>query len=509
MSIEPTRDFSTGISLRDVLPEAQAIGAHDIVFQTACGKWDECETDDLYVAVSETEVDGHDLAQSAIARGTNAIVCERLLPISVPQFIVDDSRIAYGKICHALAGRPTERISTIAVAGTAGKTVVSQLIHSVLKAADHECGLSSSIETKFGGSRKSDSIFEPNPAALSSHLATMEIGRCSHAVIEAASQTLAKHVFAGISLDAAVITNLRRNHCELHGSFENYQRANARLLGYLKSTGFAVVNADEKHAIELLDEVSVPALTFGIHQQAEVTGKMLDRCGRFQTFIITAGSESAVIRTSTIGKQHVYNCLAAAAVGLTLGLDLKTIAKGLETANLPGRLERVDCGQEFGIWIDSASSPNHLSGAIAAIAPVCEGKLWCVCATDENHSETQRNQLGTVLERKTERPVISSIQSGLPNSRINYEPFHQVIDGFEDSSMARVVPNRAKAIEWVLSQAKPGDAVLLAGCGHHPIANLEQHPVPMTDRNVCQAILTGEQQAELDEPSIFPISDYQ
>ena len=120
MSIYPTREFPTGISLRDVLPEAQAIGANDIVFQTACGKWDECEENDLYVAVSEAEADGHDLAQNALARGANAIVCERLLPVSVPQFIVEDSRIAYGKICHALAGRPTERISTIAVAGTAG-----------------------------------------------------------------------------------------------------------------------------------------------------------------------------------------------------------------------------------------------------------------------------------------------------------------------------------------------------------------------------------------------------
>lgn len=328
-------------------------------------------------------------------------------------------------------------------------------------------------------------------------------------MIETSSQLLAQHALSGIELDVSVITNLQRNQSDWHGSFQNYLRANARMLSYLKATGVAVINADDKYSMHLLDEISVPALTYGIHREAEVKAKLLDRCASFQTFIISAGMESVVLRTSIIGKQHIYHCLAATAVGLTLGLDLKVIARGLETARIPGRLQRVDCGQEFNLWIDSARNPNQLNGAISAIAPVCDGKLWCVCSVDDAQSETERKKLGIILEKKTEKAIITSHFAGVPKSRIDYEPFHQIIDGFEDPSFASLMPGRIRAIEWALSQAAPGDSVLITGCGSNPIGNVDHAGDHITDHDACRTFLTNKKSNDNEPPQIFKISDYQ
>ena len=487
MSTSQAQGISAGIQLRDILPDSKAVGPTDVVIKSACGKWSECQPGDIFVAIADAETDGHNFVSDAISKGATAIVGERLLPVSVPQFIVEDSRIAYGKICHALAGSPSNRIGTIGISGSVGKSVTSHLIYAILKKSGLESGLSSSIETRFADTTEPAQLATTAPL-LANQLAKMAISNCSHAVMETSSIALAQHALSGMQLDAAILTNIQRCNLGFHQNFSNYQRAEARLLDYLKPSGFAVVNADDKNAIKLLDDLDVPALTFGIHNYAEVSAKLLDRNCSFQTFLLTAGNETVVVRTATIGKQHIYNCLAATAVSLTFGIDLETIAQGLEFAQTPGRLERIDCGQGFGVWVDSSLSPNQLNGAIAAVAPLCEGKLWCVGSTDHSQTPEERKQIGSILERKTEKPIITQSKS---TTQIDYEPSHQVIDGFEDPSSAHVMPDRIKAIEWALSQAGEKDIVLISGAGERPIATVGDEQWSVTDKDVCTAFLTN------------------
>ena len=174
------------------------------------------------------------------------------------------------------------------------------------------------------------------------------------------------------------------------------------------------------------------------------------------------------VRTSIIGDEHLYNCLCAATVGVALGIDIETIARGLESGSiLPGRLERVECGQDFGVWIDSAKTPIQLATALRTLKQVVKGKVWCVCSTLEEQSIIHRSQIGEVLDRAADQVVLTR---DVVDSFTDYEPMHQMLDGFEDPKTARLVPNRFRAIEWVLCQAKPEDAVLIAGCGEKPFA---------------------------------------
>jgi UDP-N-acetylmuramoyl-L-alanyl-D-glutamate--2,6-diaminopimelate ligase len=505
MSTRQSATMSAGIRLRDVLPQAKTVGSSNVVFHSACGQWNECQPEDVFVAVNGSDCDGHDFAIDAVERGASAVVGERLMPIQKPQFLVDDSRAAYGTICHALAGNPSQRLATIGVSGTDGKTVTAHLIHSILQSAGNSAGLSSSIETRFGRKAETAQATVTSPI-VAEQLCKMALGDCSYAVVEADPIALARHAISGVALDAAVLTNIRRGNLDQHGSNENYRRNTARLLDYVKSTGFAIVNADDKESFRILDVCPTPTLTFGIHEHAEVTAKLLDRNYNWQTFILSAGTESIPVRTQIIGKQHIYNCLAAAATALTFGFDLETIARGLEAARIPGRLERVDCGQPFGVWIDSALSPSQLSVAISAIGQVCEGKVWCVCSTDSCQSSEQRRRIGEILERKTEKSVIT--QSRICDV-VDYEPAHQILDGFEKPARTRFMPNRVKAIDWVLSQAGRKDSVLIAGCGERSVGVAAENWT-VTDRDFCQAWLYDHRSVETppNRHQIYKIDDY-
>ncbi len=327
MSTQELASVCSSIRLNEILPGSKFIGKGDIRVRSCSSRWDECEPEDLYVAIVDADSDGHEYAHEAVRRGASAIVTERLLAIDRPQCIVDDTRLAFGTICHALAGDPSNRIAAIGVSGSDGKTVTSHLIRSIFEATGGEVGVLSSIESRLGPGLRLPPNKQINSALLADQLAAMVLAGCTQAVIEMPGIALAQHALSGISLDAAVLTNIRMDDIRFHGSKANYRRAKTRLLDYLKPTGFAVLNADDPTTHFLLDQIDSPVLTIGMKHEAEVTARVVERCSSEQTFLISAGGETAVVRTSIIGDQHIYNCLSAAAVGLTSGIELAVIAR--------------------------------------------------------------------------------------------------------------------------------------------------------------------------------------
>lgn len=502
-----------GIRLCDILPNAKFIGAKDIVVHSCCGQWDDCQSDDIFVAIVGSELDGHEFSHEAIKRGAAAVVTERLLTIDRPQCIVPDTRKAYGKICQALAGSPSNRMSTIGIAGSDGKTVTGHLIRSVLKAAGKTTGMVSSIEADLGEGCQSIPTQKLNPPSLAEQLSRMVMSGCTHAAVELSSVSLAQRALYGVEFDITVITNIRQDHLQFHGSVDNYRRALLRSLQCLKPHGMTVVNIDDPTSHFLLKSLEVPTLTIGMKQDAQITAESIERCSSEQTFIIKAGNESIPVRTSILGDQHIYNCLAATAVGLSMGIELSIIARGLESANrIPGRLERIECGQQFGVWVDAARNPNQLATAVRSIKQVTQGKVWCVCSTNDEQTQNERRRLGEVVERSAVEPIITRVAV---DQISDYEPTHQVLDGFDEPAKARIIPNRFKAIEWALQQAQPGDSVLITGCGEKPFALVGENRWTINDRDVCQAWLYDHASVQdfagrctESDPVIFDINDY-
>ena len=499
----------TGISLKRVLPEAKFFGTDDVIVRSCCGKWDECHSNDLYVAIVGPEQDGHDFASQAIKMGAGAILAERLLAVNSPQCIVDDSRHAYGVLCQQLAGQPSQRLVSIGVSGTDGKTVTTALINAIFETAGQKSRLINSIENQ--KATVDPNMVEWTPPWLANCLSNAALANHSHCVVEIPSTALAQHHAAGLELDIALLTNIRKDYLGFHGSTRNYRNAKMRLLDHLKPEGMAVLNADDPTTHFLLDKIDKPTLTIGVHQAAEVTGKILEQSISEQTIMITAGQESVIVRTSMIGQHHLYNCLTAAAVGLAQNIGLETIARGLESVgHVPGRLQRIECGQPFGVFIDTGRTPTQLATALHTLKQATDGRVICVASSNQEHEPGVREQIGRVIERGSDLCVITEENAGAVDS---YHTIHQVLDGFKRAAKPQVIPNRLKAIEWALANARKGDVVLVAGKGDRPIAVVDDSRWEINDADVCTAWLYDESNQhdyeDNDGPTIYRFDDYQ
>ncbi len=452
-----------GVSLRSICPEARIFGGEDIRIRACCGDARSCRPGDLYIAVLEPDADGHDHEQvtEAVRRGAAAILTESYLPISIPQAVVADSRKAYGRICQHLVGNPSDTMRLVGVTGTNGKTTTGLLAASVLRAAGMQTGFTGSLVHSDSASSAPAQRTTPAPPELANWLLRMANNSCSHAVIEVSSRALAQHRTAGLTFDAAVVTNLRRDHVDYHGSVVNYQQAKARLLEQLRPAGFAVLNADDPGCQSLLAKLECPAITFGIQKNAEVMASVVERYSSEQTFVLTAGNEAVPVRTRIIGDQHIANCLAAAAIGLVYGADLTVIARGLEAIErVPNRLDRVECGQSFNVFVDCADTPDRLAATLQTLRSVTRGRLICAFGIDDHRSAEDRPLLGRAVERYSDVGALTDGPFG------NAEPLqivHDLLDGYVRAAKAQVMPNRRRAIAWALSQARAGDTVLIAG----------------------------------------------
>ena len=276
---------------------------------------------------------------------------------------------AYGRVCQALAGNPSFKLKLIGITGTNGKTTTSCLIASVLLKAGYRVGMAGTLGYFDGQEIEPATHTTPPAETLAPLLARMVTNECTHATLEVSSHALAQSRIAGVRLDVACVTNVSRDHLDYHTSLQDYRLAKSKLLDYLAPEGFAVVNADDAIAVGYLRHFHGPALTIGIRKPAEITAAPVEQFPSEQTFLLTAGSETVPVRTRMIGTHHIYNCLTAAAVGLTYGLDLATVVRGLEAVDyVPGRLQRIECGQPFSVFIDYAHTPDALAGSLAGLA---------------------------------------------------------------------------------------------------------------------------------------------
>jgi len=472
------------VSLREFFPHSRIVGSPDIRISSCCDDPRRCRPGDLYAAVQTAGADSPTAIEEALRRGAKAVLADRFHPVNVPVCVVPDSSDAFGRLCQHLAGNPSGRMRTVGITGTNGKSTTAWLLDSIFAAAGQRNGLISSIAYSDGLDRVAAPRTTPPARELAAQLAQMADHDCGTSVVEVSSRALAERRIAGVEFDVAVLTNLRRDHLDYHGSVFNYRRIKSRLFEHLKPNGVAVVNADDSASRFALQRLERPVLTVGLHTPAELTATVIERQAGEQTFLLDAGDETAAIQTRMMGDHHVYNCLSAAAVGLLMGLELTTIARGLEAVDsIPGRLEPVVCGQPFGVYVDAARSPDALAVVLRTLRQVTSGRVICVFSSAATSDPAQRPLLGRVVERTAHLGVITDDN---PLGRQSLQIAHEIIDGYDRPARAHVLPNRAEAIRWALSQARPGDAVLIAGKGERRYQVSRHEKQQGDDRSVAR-----------------------
>ena len=364
------------------MPGAAFVGADDIAVDACWADPRRVEPGSLFVALEETGRDSHRSIGEALRRGCGAVLSQHSAPeISVPSCFVPDVWEAYGRLCHALAANPSRQMKIIGVAGAGDKTVLSCLIASILNLAGNKIGVLGRLGCLDGHEVCSSVRTIPPADQLADVLARMVANGCSHAVLDVSAAAIGKRRAEGVQFDAVCLAGPRRIRHTISDPLGNDQGSRPRLLNYLAPEGFVVIDADAPGSARYLSQIDGPVLTVGLRSAAEITARIVERSAAGQVFLLAAGSEAMPVRTSMIGTRHVRCCLMAAAVGLAYGIELVKIVQGLEAVDyVPGRLQRIDCGQPFGVFIDDAHTPNALAAALKTLRAVASGRLICVLA---------------------------------------------------------------------------------------------------------------------------------
>lgn len=455
-------DRQGGVSLDRLLPDATRTGKGSVIATSCTCEWREVRPGDVFVALSErlgNDEDGHAYVKQAVDRGAIAIICEEPVPVfDVPTYVLADSRDAYGKLCLALSGTPHLQIPVIAVTGTHGKSTVVALLDSIFSMAGKHCGKISGIGC-YDGMSHSASLNVPTAPELASRLERMVAAGCTHALVEVSSEALAQSAFAGVMFDAVCITNVSDAHLDLHNSVQSYRNLKRRILDSLSPSGLAVFNADDPVSIKWLTHVDGPVLTYGTKDQAEISAYLIEQYSNEQVFMISAGSQSASIRTAMVGQHHISNCLAAAAIALSYGIDLQIVAAGIEAVeNLPGRMERIDCGQGFPVYVDAADTAESLRASLRTARQICTGRVLCVLADPARATYSEQLAVAHVVSRLADVAIVARA----------FPQEETAVCDSEQRACVEVVANRAEAIACAVGLAKPGDVVVIAGCRWEP-----------------------------------------
>ncbi len=481
-------DLGTTVDLHTLLPEAKFTGTGNLRIDGCACDSRQVLPGQLFVAISGTRHDGHDHVTEAIRRGCVAVLSQRALPeVTVPVGTVADARAAYGQICQALAANPSHDMKVIGVTGTNGKTTTACLIAGILTEADHKVGMLGTLGYLDGKETHESTLTTPPADELATWLRRMARNDCSHVVMEVSSHALDQARVAGVRFDAACVTNVTQDHLDYHPTIRDYRAAKSKLFSYLPPEGFAVINADDPIAVGYLRQIDSPVLTVGIHAPAEISATIIEQSTSEQIFLLRAGSETIPVRTCMIGDHHVYNCLVAAAVGLTYGIELPTIAKGIESiGHVPGRLERIECGQPFGVFVDYAHTPDALTAALRALRDVIRGRLICVFGAGGNRDREKRPMMASAVEAIADLAILTSDN---PRDEDPREITHDVLSGFRRRDQVEVVLDRTEAIAEALSIAEPGDCVLIAGKGHENYQIVGGDRIPLDDGDIAKGWL--------------------
>jgi UDP-N-acetylmuramoyl-L-alanyl-D-glutamate--2,6-diaminopimelate ligase len=423
----------------------------------------------LFFAVPGVHLDGHDFIADAVARGAAAVVAERETAVlAVPQLLVTRTRDALADAADAWYGRPSERLEVIGVTGTDGKTTTCYLAVAALAAGGRRPGMIGTVAVRVGDEIRPNEDRNTTPEApeLQALLAEMVEAGNDSVVMEATSHGLAQSRVRTCRFRVAVVTNVTSEHLEFHRTLEAYRAAKAMLV---EEAPTAILNADDPAFGYFRDRARDRVVTYGTDASADVRATDIQARADGTTFTAITLSGSVEVRLQLPGAFNVHNALAGLALAEVEGVDLAAAARAIGTVSgVPGRMERIDAGQPFGIVVDYAHTTDSLAKMLRTLRPLTTGRLIVVFGSAGERDRVKRPAMGRVAAELADLAVVTDEDPRLEDGHAINEAIAQGAReaGAQDGTDLWVIDDRRAAIAHAIGLAKAGDLILLAGKGH-------------------------------------------
>jgi UDP-N-acetylmuramoyl-L-alanyl-D-glutamate--2,6-diaminopimelate ligase len=412
----------------------------------------------LFFCVKGFTADGHDFAPDAVERGAAALVCQRPLGLGVPEVVVEDVRAAMGPAAARFYGDPTATLRVVGITGTNGKTTTAFLVRHLLEAGRIQTGLLGTVKRVVGGVEEEVERTTPEAIDLQDTFRRMLHRRDEACAMEVSSHALELGRVTGIRFACRVFTNLTQDHLDFHHTMDAYFQAKRRLF---QDPGPAVVNVDDEYGRRLATELR-EVITFGIESEADYRARDVSFDVSGSSFTCETPDGSLELESPLPGLFNVRNVLAAVAVARSLGVSEAAVRDGLRTfGRVPGRFESVDEGQDFGVLVDYAHTPDSLDNLLRAAREVTANRLHVVFGAGGDRDRAKRPLMGETATRLADRVIVTSDN---PRNEDPESIVDQVLGGAGPEAEREV--DRRRAIELAIGAAEPGDVVVIAGKGH-------------------------------------------
>jgi UDP-N-acetylmuramoyl-L-alanyl-D-glutamate--2,6-diaminopimelate ligase len=442
----------------------------------------------VFVAISGQNVDGHDFITSAIDRGATGIICERngFPSARATKIKVTDAREALARAAAAYYQHPSTKLKVLGVTGTNGKTTVAFMVKEILEAAGMNTGLIGTVRYEIGDRVIPAHRTTPEALDIQQMMAQMVRADCQACVMEVSSHALEQKRVCGVEFDVAIFTNLTQDHLDFHGSMERYFAAKQKLFSGLRGggkQGVAVINMDDEYGRRLCRESDLAvSLTYGINWSAALRAARV-QLERHETRFVVEGLDQAVsCCLPVIGRHNVYNALAAMGAGQALKVDPAAMQKALGALpQVPGRLESVEAGQPFGVFVDYAHTEDALRNVLTTLREVTSGRVLLAFGCGGNRDMGKRPKMGKVAGEFADVIIITSDN---PRKESPATIAQQIEEGYREVRQHdyRIELDRQRAIDEIIQEARAGDTVLIAGKGHETYQEFEDTVVPFDDR---------------------------
>lgn len=467
---------------------------------------------DLFVAIPGVSVDGHDFIAQAVAEGAVAVVGERApqelagLPWGAFTYVrVPDARAALGWLCAAWHDFPSRKMTLIGVTGSEGKTTVVHLVHAILRAAGLNVGMVSTVNARIGEEEIDTGLHTTTPDApnLQAYLAQMIASGATHAVLEVTSHGLAQRRVAGCDFDVAVVTNITHEHLDYHGTLEAYRAAKARLFEGLSHSfrkpgvaKTAVLNRDDDSFSYLRPIPADRHIAYGLNVGADVSAHDVRVAPGATHFIIRTPTGAMPVETTLLGDYNISNILAAASVAAALDLPPDAVARGVAAVKgVPGRMERIDEGQDFVAVVDFAHTPNSLQKALETARGLTGpgGRVIVVFGCAGLRDREKRPMMGRIAAELADLVIITAEdpRTEALDALIAASAEAAIAAGKREGLDLWRVPDRGEALLRACRMARAGDVVIACGKGHEQSMCFGATEYPWDDREALRLALHG------------------
>lgn len=415
-------------------------------------------------------------------------LARRLLPLSLLKQVEKLYRQGRGLFWQIRYGFPARGMRVIAVTGTNGKSTTCAYINEVLKAAGYKTAVLTTVYYEINGQREpNDTHFTISKQSIvQKFFARARKADVDWVIVEVTSHAIDQDRIMGVPVKVAVLTNLTQDHLDYHGSMEEYAAVKARLLSDFEPE-HAVLNADDEWYSFFAGKASKETEIFSVGRKAKVSGhlgkpKASTKGGEVD---FATKSQKMKLKTSLIGEFNLRNAAMAAAVGSIFLLDKKVIAKGIANVkSLEGRMEEIDAGQNFSVYVDFAITPDALEKALSSLQAITKGKVRVVFGATGDRDKEKRPLMGKAAVKHADFIYLTDDETYTEDPDAIRKAVYKGIEKARGAARTKVITDRKKAIEQAIEDAGQGDSILVTGLGHENERNMGGKLVPWQDRAV-------------------------